>query len=93
MTDLVLNPLAAALALATSEGRTVRPVYAVRLDSTTGLVREGFEYVGEAVSREDAIAECEAEGHTVVTDGGLIELTPGEVVGETGDVWTVTVAA
>ena len=41
----------------------VRPVYAVRLDPTTGLVCEGFEYVGEATSREDAIAECAAEGH------------------------------
>jgi hypothetical protein len=71
----------------------VRPVYAVRLDRATGLVCEGFEYVGEATSREDAIAECIAEGHTVVIDGGLIEITPAEVLGDVADGWTVTVAA
>ena len=71
----------------------VRPVYAVRLDPTTGLVGEGFEYVGEATSREDAIAECVAEGHTVIVDGGLVEITPAEVLGDVFDGWTVTVAA
>jgi len=72
---------------------TVRPVYAVRLDTATGNVCEGFEYVGEATSREDAIAECIAEGHEVVTEGGMVELTPGDVVGESCDVWTGTAAA
>ena len=43
--------------------------------------------------REDAIAECIAEGHTVIVDGGLIEITPAEVLGDTVDGWTVTVAA
>lgn len=70
---------------------TLRPVYAVRLDAT-GAVREGFERLdGVASTRDEAAAVARAEGFTVVTDGGLVELTPGEVVGEEGDVWTVTV--
>lgn len=69
-----------------------RPVYAVRLDSTTGNVCEGFERLdGNAASRDEAIAVARAAGLTVVIDGGLIGLTPGEVVGEARDVWTVTV--
>lgn len=74
--------------------RRSRPVYAVRLDAATGAVREGFERLeGTAASRDEAVAVARAEGHTVVIDGGLVERTPGEVLGEETDVWTVTVEA
>lgn len=72
---------------------TARPVYAVRLDAATGAVCEGFDRLeGTASTRDEAIAVARANGREVVTDGGLVETTPGEVVGEESDVWTVTVA-
>lgn len=71
---------------------TLRPVFAVRLDPTTGAVCEGFERLdGTASTRDEAVAVARAEGFAVVTEGGLVERTPGEVVGEESDVWTVTV--
>jgi hypothetical protein len=76
----------------TTNTRTARPVYTVRLDPATGAVCEGFGRLsGTASTADEAAAVARAEGYTVVTDGGLIERTPGEVVGEESDVWTVTV--
>jgi len=76
----------------TTNTRTARPVYTVRLDPATGVVCEGFGRLsGTASTADEAAAVARAEGYTVVTDGGLIERTPGEVVGEESDVWTVTV--
>lgn len=76
----------------TTKTRTARPVYAVRLDPATSAVCEGFERLdGTAYTADEAAAVARAEGYAVVADGGLIERTPGEVVGEESDVWTVTV--
>ena len=76
----------------TTRPAPARTVYAVRLDPDTGAVCEGFERLdGTATTRDEAAAVARAAGHTVVIDGGLIERTPGEVVGEEVDVWTVTV--
>ena len=72
--------------------RTARPVFAVRLDPATGDVLEGWHRLdGTAHSAAEAIDVAIAEGRTVVTEGGAVELAPGEVVGADHDVWTVTV--
>ena len=82
-----------AMTITTHTTHTARSVYAVRLDATTGALCEGFDRLcGTATTREEAAAVARAAGHAVVTDGGLIEVAPGEVVGEERDVWAVTVA-
>lgn len=74
--------------------RTARTVYAVPLDPTTGETLEGWRRLdGTATTRDEAVAVARAAGLSVVIDGGLVERTPGEVVGEETDVWTVTVDA
>jgi hypothetical protein len=71
---------------------TTRPVFAVRLDRTTGDVREGFDRLdGTASTREEAIEVARAAGLAPVIDGGDIDTIPAEVVGEERDVWGVTV--
>jgi len=73
---------------------TARPVFAIRLDRTTGDVCEGFERLdGAAATREEAIEAALAAGLTPVIVGGNIDLIPAEVVGEERDVWGVTVEA
>lgn len=76
----------------TTTTRTARPVFAARLDSTTGEVCEGFERLaGTATTKDEAIECARAAGLVVVLEGGLVEVTPAEVLGTDEDAWTVTV--
>lgn len=69
----------------------VLPLFVVPFWGDGSIVENGAECIGEASDRDGAIAAAREAGFEVVTEGGAIEVAPGEPFRHDGDVWTVTV--